>query len=284
MVELEVAGSEQERVAGVADRLRRRFGAAPRLGLVLGSGMGLLVDALQAAESEPYGALGLPEASVPGHAGRLVVGRLGDHPVAVCAGRVHLYEGRSPAEVVRAVRALAAWGVGAVLLTNAVGGITEGFDPGVIVVVSDHLDLQGRNPLVGPAYGTRFPDLSRAYDPELRAILARAAQQVGAPARAGVLAAMLGPSYETPAEVRMLARLGADIVGMSTVPEVVACAEIGARAAVLSIVSNRAAGLTEAPLSHAEVMEVTNQSGDRVVRLIREALPAMVAALPRIEE
>jgi purine-nucleoside phosphorylase len=141
------------------------------------------------------------------------------------------------------VRALARWGVGGLLLTNAVGGISEGFDAGSIAIVVDHLNLQGQSPLAGPAFGARFPDLSRAYDPSFRSILRQCADAAGIVTRDAVLAAMLGPSYETPAEVRMLGRLGADIVGMSTVPEVIAAAEIGLRCAVLSLVANRAAGL-----------------------------------------
>lgn len=270
---------EPQHVAAIVERLEEAFGAAPAIGLVLGSGLGGLVDDLDAAESRSYAALGLPASTVAGHAGHLVVGTLAGVRVAVFAGRVHLYEGRRPAEVVRYVRALARWGGRALILTNAVGGIGAGFEPGTIAIIGDHLNLQGRSPLVGPAFGERFPDLSRAYHPGLRQILQARASAAQLDARPAVLAAMLGPAYETPAEVRMLELLGADVVGMSTVPEVLAAAEVGLPCAVLSLVSNRAAGRGSGVLSHRDVVDVSTRAGHQVRRLLRDAVPAIASAL-----
>lgn len=256
----------------IAERLRARFGAAPATALVLGSGLGGLVASMAAEGRAPYAEVGLPTSSVAGHASEVVVGGLGGQRTAVLAGRVHLYEGRSPAEVIRYVRVLHRWGVQRLVITNSVGGITEGFDPGLLVLVTDHVNLQGRNPLYGEAYGTRFPDLSRAYDADLRAHLHAAAAEVGVPVREGVLAAMLGPSYESPAEIRMLARVGVDVVGMSTVPEVIAAAEVGLRCAVVSLVSNHAAGISRTPLTHEEVTEAAREAGSRFAALLTAAV------------
>ncbi|MEQ1567748.1 MAG: purine-nucleoside phosphorylase [Myxococcota bacterium] len=263
---------EQGPVGEVVRRLRERFGDAPEVAVVLGSGLGGVVARMTNTRRARYDELCLPQSTVVGHAGELVVGTLGARPVATLAGRVHLYEGREPAEIVRYVRALASWGVRYLLLTNSVGGISDGLEPGSIVIVEDHLNLQGRNPLFGPPYGERFPDLSQAYDPQMREALVAAARASGIAARGGVLAAMSGPSYESPAEVRMLARLGADVVGMSTVPEVIAAAEIGLRCAVVSLVSNRAAGLAGHPLTHQEVTEAAHRAGDALAQMLVDAI------------
>jgi purine-nucleoside phosphorylase len=259
-------------VEEVVGRLRARFGEAPATAMVLGSGLGDLVARMADSVKVPYPELALPASTVPGHAGALVVGTLGGVRLAALAGRVHLYEGRSPAEIVRYVRALAKWGVARLIVTNSVGGITPGMDPGTLVVVSDHVNFQGKNPLYGEAYATRFPDLSTAYHPVLRGHLLAAAAALGIPVREGVLAAMLGPSYETPAEIRMLGKLGVDVVGMSTVPEVIAAAEIGLPCAVVSLVSNHAAGLSANPLTHEEVTEAAREAGGRFAALLSEAL------------
>ncbi len=240
-------------VGEAADRLAARFGAAPATAIVLGSGLGPVVDRVLDPVVAPFPELGLPGSTVPGHAGRVVVGRLQRHRVALLSGRVHLYEGHPPPVLVRGVRALAKWGVKRLILTCSVGGITDGLEPGTLVLVTDHLNFQGANPLTGPAYGVRFPDLSGAHDAAIRSVLRASGARAGLSLRDGVLAAMPGPAYETPAEIRMLRTLGADIVGMSTVPEVVAAAEIGLPCAVLAVVSNRAAGLTGNPLTHEEV-------------------------------
>lgn len=259
-------------VNDVAERLQATFGEAPPTAVVLGSGLGGLVRSLQDARRAPYSEVGLPASTVVGHASEIVRGRLGSAEIVALAGRVHLYEGREPAEVIRYVRALHRWGVKRLVVTNSVGGITPGMVPGTLVVVTDHVNFQGRNPLYGPAFGTRFPDMSTAYDPGMRAVLHEAAAAVGVPVKEGVLAAMLGPSYETPAEIRMLGRLGVDIVGMSTVPEVIAAAELGLRCAVLSLVSNLAAGISQHALSHEEVTAAANEAGGRMVSLLSEAI------------
>lgn len=263
---------EEGPVAEVARRAREKFGPAPTFAVVLGSGLGGFVSRLQDVKSARYDTLGLPQSSVVGHAGELFCGTLSGKTVAVLSGRVHLYEGRGLGEVVRYVRAMHRWGVSHLLLTNSVGGITEGFDPGTLVIVSDHLNFQGSNPLTGPAFHKRFPDLSQAYHPGLRRTLAAVAAEHHIPVREGVLAAMLGPSYESPAEIRMLAKLGADVVGMSTVPEVIAAAELGLPTAVVSIVSNRAAGLTSRPLTHEEVTEAAAEAGERLATLLAGAI------------
>jgi inosine/guanosine/xanthosine phosphorylase family protein len=262
---------EEPAVAGAAQRLAARFGAAPRVAVVLGSGLGPVADRLEQASEAPFQELGLPESAVAGHAGRVRVGTLSDTSMAVVQGRLHLYEGHHAGVVVRLVRALHRWGVQHLVLTCSVGGITEGLDPGTTVLIEDHLNFQHSNPLIGPAFGTRFPDLGQAYDPEMCAALKRAAAGLGQRLPTGVLAAMPGPTYETPAEVRMLRTLGADVVGMSTVPEVMAAAEVGLRTAVVAVVSNRAAGLGGGPLTHDEVTENAVQVADRLGDLLAEA-------------
>jgi purine-nucleoside phosphorylase len=260
---------EAQAVEAVATALQVAFGDAPETAITLGSGLGGLVDALEDAASAPYPELGLPASGVPGHAGVAHVGTFGGQRIIALAGRKHLYEGVEAGVVVRYVRALHAWGVKRLILTCSVGGIARGYGAGDLVVVSDHLNFQRTNPLVGPAFGTRFPDLTDAYDPDLRRRLLDAANRVGARAHEGVLAAMNGPAYETPAEVRMLDRLGADIVGMSTVPEILAAAEIGLPAAVMAVVSNAAAGISPNKLTHEEVTEAAHAAGHHMVETLR---------------
>ncbi len=255
------------------DALRARFGPPPVAGLVLGSGLGGLVSQLENADGAPYEELGLPTTGVPGHAGKLVVGELGGARVAMLSGRKHLYEGCAPAEVVRAVRALSLWGAERVVLTSAVGGIADGLVPGELLLVEDHLNFTGHNPLRGPnvdALGARFPDLGNAYDRGLRAEALSVGRELGVALHTGVLAAMPGPSYETPAEIRMLATLGASVVGMSAVPEAIALAHLGTPLLAIGLVSNRAAGLSDGPLSHEEVTEAAAMAGQRLASVLRE--------------
>ena len=266
---------EEGAVADAAARLTQHLGSAPPTALVLGSGLGGFLEGLSDVQRIDSAQVGLPQPAVAGHAGLVARGALAGREVAVFAGRVHLYEGGSAAEVVRYVRVAHRWGIERLILTNSVGGITDGFDPGHLVVITDHLNLQGTNPLAGPAFATRFPDLGSAYDPELRGHLAAAGEAAGATVHHGVLAAMLGPSYETPAEIRMLAALGADVVGMSTVPEVLAAAELGLPCAALSMVSNRAAGLSETALSHAEVTETAARGASILAATLTGAICAM---------
>lgn len=264
--------SERDHVLGAAFVLRQRLGAerlaSLRLGLVLGSGLKEFARHVQDAVTIPFGEVpGWPVPKVEGHGGALVVGTVGGLPVACLTGRVHLYEGWRPAEVVRAVRTLRHVGVPDFLLTNAAGGIADDLSAGDLVLLVDHLNLTGCSPLVGPhepEFGPRFPDQSRVYTPHLRTLL----QQCGARLRPGVYAGLLGPSYETPAEVRMLRTLGADAVGMSTVHEAIALGAMGARVAGVSLVTNLAAGLSDQPLSHDEVVAAGKQAAATFEQLV----------------
>lgn len=265
---------EEPHVQHAAECLAQRLGEAPQVAIVLGSGLGPITKAVDVSARAPTTELGLPGSTVPGHAGEVLVGDWGKTRVAVLSGRVHLYEGHPPDVLVRYVRAFHAWGVKSLLLTCSVGGIASGLTPGRMVLVSDHINLQHNNPLVGPAYGTRFPDLSKAYDPRLRGELQRAADVAGVSLPSGVLAAMSGPAYETPAEVRMVRTLGADIVGMSTVPEVLAAAALQFPTVVIAVVSNRAAGLSDQALTHDEVTETANMVAHQLRAILDEALNA----------
>jgi purine-nucleoside phosphorylase len=251
--------------------VRGRTDLRPVVGLVLGSGLGSLADHLGEATAIPYEEIPeFPAASVAGHAGRLVVGTLGGVPVAAMQGRVHAYEGWSAEDLSFGVRLLAFTGVRALLLTNAAGAVNPGLAPGELVRITDHLNLTGANPLTGrndDRVGPRFPDMSEAYDPKLGALLDACAARLGIPLGAGVYAGLAGPSYETPAEVRMLRILGADLVGMSTVLEVIAARHAGVRVAAVSLVTNLAAGLAGKPLSHAEVLAAGEGARDRLTRL-----------------
>jgi purine-nucleoside phosphorylase len=254
------------------EALRTRFGQAPSTAIVLGSGLGILVDQAQDVTSVPYGELNLPGPTVEGHAGTVVVGRLGSARVALLSGRIHVYEGRPMDEVVLAVRAMAVWGVERVVLTNAAGAVDPRFRPGDVMLMDDHLNLMGVNPLVGPPspLGPRFPDMTTAYDPKLREDAVATAARLGFQLHRGVYAAMLGPSYETPAEIRMLSVMGANAVGMSTVPEVIALNHMGTPALAFSLISNAAASLGNAPLDHAEVTEAAGLAGGRLGALLAD--------------
>ncbi|HUB06481.1 MAG TPA: purine-nucleoside phosphorylase [Myxococcales bacterium] len=254
------SASEFERVtAAAAVALAASRVGRPRLALVLGSGLGDYAEHLSEATALPYGGLPhFPRSSVPGHAGHLWIGRIGAVPVVIMQGRVHLYEGYRPAEVVFGVRVMARMGVRAVCLTNAAGGIRADLAPGDLMRLTDHVNLSGQNPLVGPnddRFGPRFPDLSAAYSPALAGALDRAAADAGVVLKSGVYCQLLGPSYETPAEIRAYRALGVDAVGMSTVPEVIAARHLGLDVAALSCITNRAAGLGAKPLVHADVAD-----------------------------
>jgi len=243
----------------------------PALGVVLGSGLGAFADGLTGLRSVPFSAIpGFPVARVSGHAGNLCLGRIGSLELACLQGRVHAYEGHPTDRVVFGVRLLAALGCRTVLLTNAAGGIRDDLHPGSLMLLSDHLNLTGANPLVGPPRegGTRFPDMTAAYDASLRELAREAAEQLNLDLKEGVYAGLLGPSYETPAEIRMLRVLGADAVGMSTVLETIALRERGVRVGAVSVITNRAAGLSGRPLDHVEV-ELT---AERVRRAFVEFL------------
>jgi len=259
-----------------ADQLQATFGEAPAWAVLLGSGMGPVFDRLSAVEGDlPYDAVGLPATGIAGHAGRVKVGTLGATRVVLLAGRVHGYEGRSAEETLRTVRALAAWGVKTLLLTSAVGGIRTAWPPGSLVRVTDHINFMGRNFLWGPnedRLGTRFPDLSTAYDPGLAAIMDRCAARIGVTLQSGVYAATSGPSYETPAEIRMLGMVGADVVGMSLVPDVLGAVHAGLRVGAIAVVSNLAAGLSPEALTHEDVQRVVGGAAARLGDLVAEVV------------
>lgn len=262
--------------------VRGRTDVAPAAGVVLGSGLAGLGARVENATAIPYAEIpGFPVSRVPGHPGQLVVGELpadgGAIPVVVMQGRVHGYEGWSADEVAFGARVLCALGVKLLLVTNAAGGIQPGLAAGDLVRVTDHLNLSGLNPLTGEnddRIGPRFPDLSDAYDSTLGAILEDVAAGLGIPLRTGVYACMPGPSYETPAEIRMLRALGADLVGMSTVPEVIAARHMGVKVAAVSVVTNLAAGLARHPLTHAEVAETAARVEARLTALVTGFLAA----------
>jgi purine-nucleoside phosphorylase len=258
--------------------LRERVTRAPHAVLVLGSGLGGLADEIEDPVRIPFGEIpGFPRRrqELVGHAGALVVGRMEGVEVAAMQGRFHLYEGWDPADVALPIRALAALGAGAMLLTNAAGGIRPGFVPGDLMLIADHINLMWRNPLIGETVPgeQRFPDMSDPYDAAFRAAAEETARTLGIPLTQGVYAAVPGPSYETPAEIRMLARLGADAIGMSTVPEVLVARALGVRCLGISCITNLAAGLGGEKLTHDEVVEVGARVRDRLAALVRGTLP-----------
>jgi purine-nucleoside phosphorylase len=259
--------------------IRRRHAAEPVAGVVLGSGLGAFADALDGAVEIPYGEIpGWPRASAVGHAGTLVLGRLRGVELAVMRGRAHLYEGVPPAKVVFGVRVLGRLGARSLVLTNAAGALDASLEPGALVLVSDHLNLQGSSPLVGPnddTLGPRFPDMTDAYDPALRAAAREAAGKLGFELREGVYAAWLGPAFETPAEIRFLRAIGADLVGMSTVPEVLAARHMGLRCIAISCVTNPAAGVGSGPIAHDDVLAVGERAAARLTALLAGLVPAL---------
>jgi purine-nucleoside phosphorylase len=256
--------------------VRERSPLRPAIGLVLGSGLGAFAKSLSDAVAIPYGQIPhFARSTAVGHRGELVIGRAQGVPVAVMAGRVHLYEGYPVSQVVFPVRMLGRLGVTTLVLTNAAGSVNVDFRPGELVVLSDHINLTGVSPLTGPnvdELGPRFPDMSDAYDPALRAIAEEACGQAGVTARTGVYLGLAGPSYETPAEIRMARTLGADVVGMSTVLEVIAARHMGIRCLGISCVTNMGAGVLEQKIDHQEVLEV----GARVQQGLLEVLGRII--------
>ncbi|MQA89932.1 MAG: purine-nucleoside phosphorylase [Gemmatimonas sp.] len=259
--------------------LRTRLSRAPRTVLVLGSGLGSIEAEIQDAVRISYDQIpGFPPSTVAGHAGALIVGIHSGVEVAVLSGRFHLYEGAAPGDVALPMRALAALGAKDLVVTNAAGGIRPGMAPGDLMLMADHLNLTFRNPLIGGVAGTedRFPDMSDPYDAEFRRIALRTADELGIGLVQGVYAAVLGPSYETPAEIRMLARMGADAVGMSTVPEVMVAQALGMRVLGISCITNVAASVGGTKLSHDEVLAVGAGASSHLARLLRVLLPRIV--------
>ena len=260
-------------------RIRESTDLEPRIGVILGSGLGGLADEVEGRVEIPYSEIpGWPASTAVGHAGLLVLGTVGDVPVVVMRGRAHLYEGVGADRAVYGVRVLGRLGIRTLVVTNAAGAINEAFRPGMLVLISDHVNLQGSSPLVGPnddALGPRFPDLSDAYDPSLREAAREAAGRLGIEVGEGVYAAWLGPQFETPAEIRFMRAIGGDLAGMSTVPEVIAARHMGIRCLGVSVVTNMAAGVVEGKLGHEEVLQVGAEAQPRLTALLRELLPIL---------
>lgn len=262
----------QDMLAKTADWLLARVRETPRVALVLGSGLGALADTLQDRQTFPYEEIpGFPSTTVPGHSGTLIFGRLGDVPVVTMKGRFHHYEGHDMATVVFPLRVFARMGVRNLFLTNAAGGVNLQYKPGDLMVLSDHVGLWAESPLRGPnpdELGPRFPDMSGVYDPALARLATQTAARDGFSLQQGVYAYCRGPAFETPAEIRALRILGADAVGMSTVPEAVAARHMGMRVLAISCITNMAAGVLDQPLSHEEVMETGRMVEKRFSALV----------------
>jgi purine-nucleoside phosphorylase len=262
-----------------AQRILQRSSLRPRIGLVLGSGLGAFADSLADSARIPFSEIpAFPRSTAIGHAGQLVIGKAGSVPVAVMQGRVHLYEGYSAQQVAFPMRVFGRMGIRAVILTNAAGGINLNYQQGALVLIRDHINLQGTNPLVGPnddRFGVRFPDMTHAYAKGYRALAREEAAKLGMTLHEGVYAALLGPSYETPAEINYLRTIGADLVGMSTAFEVIAARHMGIKVLAISCVTNMAAGILDQPLSHQEVMETGERVRSSFEALLRAVLPGL---------
>jgi len=273
--------SVREATRALARHVEARLGdRRPVAGITLGSGLGGLADEFENSVRVPYAELpGWPRPTVEGHAGEVVIGTLDGAPALGLRGRVHLYEGGDPARTAFYVRVLAALDVPVLFLSNAAGAIRVGFEPGELMLITDHINLTGRSPLIGPSFGSepRFPDMTTVYDRELGDTVRMAARELEIPLREGVYAAVHGPSYETPAEIRMLRTLGADAVGMSTVPEVIAARAAGIRCVAVSCLTNYAAGVVDRPLVHEEVLE----TGARVERVFQRLVATSVSRFDR---
>jgi purine-nucleoside phosphorylase len=255
----------------------------PRIGVVLGSGLGSFADELKGSTSVDYRRIPhFPRSTAIGHAGRLVIGETAGVAVAAMQGRVHFYEGYSLQEVTFPMRVFGRMGIRAVILTNAAGGINRNFHQGALVALRDHINLQGSNPLIGPneeRFGTRFPDMTHAYAPEFRKFALEQAGKLGIVMHEGVYAALAGPSYETPAEIRVFAAIGADLVGMSTAPETIVARHMGMEVLGISCVTNMAAGILDQPLSHQEVLETGERVKGEFIALLRGVIPQIAEAI-----
>ncbi|WP_442854508.1 purine-nucleoside phosphorylase [Bacillus sp. SJS] len=263
-------------MSSAAEYIQKKIGQAPEIGLILGSGLGVLADEIEEPVKIPYGEIpGFPVSTVEGHAGQLVYGKLRGTTVIAMQGRFHFYEGYDMQKVVLPVRVMKQIGVKTLIVTNAAGGINEGFEPGDLMLISDHINNMGTNPLIGPndkEFGVRFPDLSQAYSRDLRALAKETANELNIKVQEGVYVANTGPVYETPAEIKMLRVLGGDAVGMSTVPEVIAARHAGLDVLGISCISNMAAGILDQPLSHDEVIETTEKVKSSFLSLVKGAV------------
>lgn len=276
-------GPEFVRAEAAAKFIQKRTKLRPKIAIVLGSGLGAFADEFADAVRIPYAKIPhFPRSTAIGHAGQLVLGTVEGIQVVGMQGRVHLYEGYSAKDVAFPIRAFARLGVKAVILTNAAGGIKKDFTQGRLVVLSDHINLQGANPLIGPndeLFGPRFPDMSSAYDKKFRELTLAEGRMLGINLGEGVYAALAGPNYETPAEIRYLRSIGADLVGMSTVPEVIAARHSGIRVLGISCVTNAAAGVLDQPLDHKEVLETAERIKGQFIGLLRAVIPDIASAL-----
>ena len=268
-----------ERAEHATRVIRSRITVEPRIALVLGSGLGGFADDFEEAVGIPYEDIpGFVRSTAQGHAGRLVIGKIDSVPVLAMQGRVHYYEGYSLEEVTFPVRTFGLLGVKTIVLTNAAGGINVQLTQGALMVISDHLNLMGVNPLRGPnddRFGPRFPDMSTVYSAELQALVIDEAKAIGVEVRRGIYGALSGPSYETPAEIHLLRNLGADAVGMSTVPEAIVARHMGLEVLGISCITNMAAGISDDPINHEEVMA----TGDRVRETFSDLLRRVIAAI-----
>jgi purine-nucleoside phosphorylase len=268
-----------ERAEAAARSIQSRYGEEVRIALVLGSGLGAFADDLKNSVSIPYEEIhGFARSTVEGHAGRLVLGKIADVPVAVMQGRFHYYEGYQFEEVVFPIRTLGLLGVKSLVLTNAAGGINVDFHQGALMVISDHVNLMGVNPLRGPhdnRFGVRFPDMSEVYARDYQEVAVAVGQSMGLELRRGIYVALSGPSYETPAEIRMLRILGGDAVGMSTVPEAIIARQMGIKVLGISCITNMAAGVVGQPIDHQEVMETGERVRETFKGLLRGIIPKL---------
>ncbi len=266
-------------IQAAAEFIKSRIKVTPRVGIVLGSGLGAFADEVEDAVSISYSEIpGWPQSTAVGHAGKLVIGMVAGVPVAVMAGRAHLYEGYTQAQATFGVRVLKRVGAEAMIFTNAAGGINLNYGQGALVLISDHINLQGSNPLIGPndeSFGPRFPDMSEAYSKAYRAVARECAAAIGISLQEGVYAALTGPSYETPAEIRYLRAIGADLVGMSTVPEVIVANHASMKVLAISCVTNMAAGVLDQKIDHEEVLETGLRVRGAFVQLLKAVLPRM---------
>jgi purine-nucleoside phosphorylase len=279
MVERMASTGLYERAEHANRVIRSRISVEPRIALVLGSGLGGFADDFEEAVGIPYEDIpGFVRSTAQGHAGRLVVGKIDSVPVVAMQGRVHYYEGYSLEEVTFAVRTFGLLGVKTLVLTNAAGGINVQLTQGALMVISDHLNLMGVNPLRGPndeRFGPRFPDMSAVYSHELQELVINEAKAIGVEVRRGIYGALSGPSYETPAEIHLLRNLGADAVGMSTVPEAIVARHMGLEVLGISCITNMAAGISDAPINHEEVMETGNRVRETFAELLRRVIGAI---------
>ncbi|WP_223702477.1 purine-nucleoside phosphorylase [Sutcliffiella deserti] len=268
-----------EALKQAADYISSKINQQPKIGLILGSGLGVLAEEIQNPVTIPYGEIpGFPVSTVEGHAGQLVIGELEGKDVVAMQGRFHFYEGYSMEKVTFPVRVMKYLGVEKLIVTNAAGGVNESFEAGDLMIINDHINNMGTNPLIGPNdsdMGARFPDMSQAYCKELRKLAKNTAENLGLKVQEGVYVGNTGPSYETPAEVRMLRTLGGDAVGMSTVPEVIIAQHSGMKVLGISCISNMAAGILDQPLTHDEVMETTEMVKANFLQFVKTIVKGM---------